>query len=296
MRTFATLVLLFATGVTLAQDYTNAYERQKGVVRIDQKTLCATCKQKERIATFLFDQDGFNIEEQTFDNGEKKGITRYFWKDGTLQSAQGYQAFSNKKLEKDPKAKAATTSTTIQIWDSTKISHEVRYTYAGPRLDKITSMDGEEQNIGHVTNLYYDNKGKVAREEHIDYPQTVPYYKTFKYVGDSVFIEYFKQDVRMGKGKKKFNKSGKLLYEATYNIAGVKVYECKNRYNQAGRILEQNIFETGVDGYGSHGELPGFEKITYRYDQLGKLAIVDKYFKGKVSVTDFYEYVLMAGK
>lgn len=281
MRRLTTLILFFVSGIAVAQDYINAYERQKGIARIFQKTLCATCKEKEHIFTFLFDSNGLNTEEQAFHQGKKSGITRYFWnKEGMLLSEHRYHSSSNSQ----------------QLWDSTKISQEVRYSYAGSRLDRITWMDGEEQKISHETNLYYDNDGKVAREEHVAYPQAEPYYKTFRYVGDSVFMDYYKKDVRWGKGKKKLNKAGKVLYEATYNAAGTKIYECKNRYSQAGKILEQTIYETGQDGYGNRGNFPGFEKITYRYDQLGKLAIVDKYVKGKVSVTDFYEYLLVAGK
>jgi hypothetical protein len=300
MKKLITLILSFvaAIGIAVAQDYSDAYERQKGITRIIERTLCSTCKEKEHILTYIFDQNGFNIETHSFFNGAKIGIARYFWnKEGALQSTQHYRSTkgNGSALPSRSKAQNADKNTTPS-WDTTKISEEVRRTYAGPRLDKITWMEGQAQNVSHVINFYYDNNGKVAREEHIALPQSTHYHRTFRYAGDSIFIEYFKKDVPTGKGKKKINKAGKPLYEATYNTAGVRMYECKNRYNPAGRILEQNIVETDIDGYGERVAQAGYDKITYRYDQLGKLAIVDKYVKGKVSVTDFYEYALATGK
>ncbi len=285
--------------IAVAQDYDPGnFERQKGVISVFHKRLCSTCKDKVHIATFLF-ENGLNIEKQVIHDEKKSGLTKYIWNsDGTINSAQFYHSFSGEDK--------------IQKWDSTIISDEVKYDYAGAKLNKITWTDGGQEKVNQVVNFYYGANGKVAREEKINSPvsgivfgfkpnsneiidlppsgETVIFHRTFRYAGDSVFVDYFNRGARSGSGRMRLNKAGKTVHETVYTSTGTLIYECKNRYNQAGKILEQNVVDTGYDGYGNSSGDPGFDNITFRYDQMGRLAIVIKSFKGVPVVTDFYEY------
>ena len=311
-----TLISLQASGQVLGQDnfYPRNFERQTGVKMIIVKTDCPKCQPiqtKEPTEKYLFDGNGFNIEQRGIHKGKNRGLQKFFWNsDGTVNRYQNYSTFSTA-------SNFGTDSATYEndygmSWDSTALSSEVRYTYEKGKLKSISWVDGEELPANSIITFHYDAYGKLIKEEKVDYPdknaielgfkpnsteftvlpdakKETRMYRLFSYKSDSVFIKYFKNDKQTGT-EKRVTKSGQLVYAATYNLKGKLTSQTQNIYKDKGKIVEQRRFETGYDGYGDGYDFTGGDLYKFEYDLQGRLKQKTEYYKGEVFAIEYYDY------
>jgi hypothetical protein len=310
------LTRLQATGQVFGQDnfYPRNFERQVGVKMVIIETACPKCRPiqtKELTEKYLFDHNGFNIEQRGIYKGTNHGLQKFFWNsDGTVNKYQNYSTYSTASY-------FGTDSATYEnnygmTWDSTKLSSEVRYTYEKGKLKTISWVDGEGMPANTVITFHYDNYGRLTKEEKIDYPdkdaielgfkpnsseftvlpdakKETRMHKLFNYKSDSVFIKYFRNDKQTGT-EKRVIKSGQLVYVATYNIKGELTSQTKSIYNDKGKLVEQRRFETGYDGYGDGYDFTAGDYYRFEYDQQGRLKQKTEYYKNEVFLIEYYEY------
>lgn len=328
MRLLGLILLIASSFHTKAQDdnfyqlagpdnfYPRNFDRTPGVKMVVVKTDCQTCVpavKQRHTETFFFDSNGFNIEQNNIDKNRKWGMDRFFWNsDGTVNKYRGWSTY---RSTIDIEDSATYENDYGMAWDSTLLTKEIRYTYdANKKLKTITWLDGEDLTIEMVITFHYDGKGKLAKEELVDFPdkgdiilgfkpnstteivdrpdakKQVTKYKLFRPVGDTVLIEYYNKGELSGKGKQTFNKNGKLTFVATYNLSGELLFQIKNAFNERGRIIDQRIFQTGYDGYGDGGDYAGGDRRTFEYDKANRLIKIKDYNKDEVFSIMMFEY------
>lgn len=240
-------------------------------------------------------------------------MDKFFWNsNGTVNRYRGWSSY---KSTIDIEDSATFENGYGMVWDSALLTQEVRYTYdVNRKLKTITCLNGEDLSIDIVITFYYDSKGKILKEEMVDFPdkgdfilgfkpnssteivdrpdakKQVTKYKLFKHVGDTVFIEYYKRGQLSGKGKETFNKEGKLTYLATYNLSGRLLFQVENAFNKKGKIFDQRIFQTGYDGYGEGGDYTGVDRRTFEYDSANRLIKIIDYYKDELFSVMNFEY------
>jgi hypothetical protein len=305
-----------ATGQVLGQDnfYPRNFERQNGIKVVIVKIDCPICRPiqtKELAEKYLFDDNGFNIEQREIYKGKSHGLKKFFWNsDGTINKYQNYGTYSTREY-------FGTDSATYENdygmkWDSVSLSNEVRYTYEKGKLKTISWIDGEDFEVATVITFHYDVNGKLIREEKIDYPdkdaielgfkpnstevivlpdakKETQMYKLYNYKSDSIFIKYFKHGKLTGT-EKRVAKSGQLIYAATYNLKHKLTSQTKNIYNDKGKIIEQKRLETGYDGFGDGYDFTVGDYYKLEYDTKGRLKQETEYYNNEVFLIKYYEY------
>ena len=296
--------------------YPGNFPKAAGVKMVMVKFDCQICSpslKQEHSATYFFNSQGFNIEQHTINKGRKWGVQKFFWNaDGTVSKYQSFGSYTSNTLGLD----SATYENDYGLtWDSTILSKEVIYTYGNKKtLKTITWIDGHDSSTEFVITFFYDGKGNLIREEIVDYPdkgdiilsfkpnsatalverpdakKQSTNFKLFKYLGDTIFVEYYKKGKLSGKGKKVVSKSGKLIYEATYSLSEDLLFEIRNIFNESGKPIDQTIFQTGYNGYGDGGDYAGGDRRTFEYDSLGRLTRIVEYYKEKVTSASTFEY------
>jgi hypothetical protein len=248
-----------------------------------------------------------------FSKARNRVCKSFFWNlDGTVNRYRGYSSYRGTI---DLEDSATYDNDYGQAWDSTLLTKEVSYTYdSGKKLKTITWLDGDDLSTDIIITFFYDNKGKVVKEELVDFPdkgdffmsfkpnstteivdapdakKQITNFKLFKYKGDTVFVEYYQKGQLSGKGKQTFNKSGKLTYEATYNLTGELLFQIRNVFNEKGKIIEQKIFQTGYDGYGDGNDFGGGDRRAFEYDKQDRLIRIVEYYQGDFLITNHFEY------
>lgn len=296
--------------------YPQNFDRTPGVKMVVVKTDCQTCVpalKQEHTETFIFDSNGFNVEQHNINKSRKWGTEKFLWNsDGTVNKYRGWSTYRNTI---DIEDSATYENDYGMAWDSTLLTKEVRYTYdMNKKLKTITWLNGEDLSTDIVITFNYDSKGKIVKEELVDFPdkggfilgfkpnstteivdrpdakKQVTKYKLFKHVGDTVFIKYYNNGQLSGKGKETFNKGGKLTFVATYNLSGQLLFQIKNTFNEKGKIIDQRIFQTGYDGYGEGGDYAGGDRRTFEYNNANRLIKITDYYKDEIFLTMKFEY------
>ncbi len=237
--------------------YPRNFDRVQGVKMVVVRTDCPKCVpvlKQEHSETFFFDSNGFNIEQNNIDKNRKWGVDKFFWNsDGTVSKYRGWSTYTSTIDIED----SATYENYGMAWDSTFLTKEIRYTYdVNKKIKTITWLDGADLSTDIVITFHYDSKGKITKEELLDFPdkgdviigfkpnstteivdrpdakKQITKYKLFKHVGDTVFIEYYNKGELSGKGKQTFNKSGKLTFMATYNLRGELLFQIKKCFQR----------------------------------------------------------------
>lgn len=296
--------------------YPRNFERTQGVKMVIVKTDCQKCVpvlKQEHSEIFFFDSKGFNVEQNNIDKNRKWGMDKFFWNpDGTVSKYRGWSTYTSTI---DIEDSATYENDYGMAWDSTLLTHEIRYTYdMNKKLKTITWLDGEDLSTDILITFHYDSNGKIVKEELTDFPdkgdiilgfkpnsttevvdrpdakRQVTKFKLFKHTRDTVFIEYYNKGHLSGKGKQTFNKRGKLTFVATYNLSGELLFQIENVFNERGRIIDQRIFQTGYDGYGDGGDYAGGDRRTFEYDKSNRLFRINDYYKDEVFTTMTFEY------
>lgn len=328
MRLLGLILLITISTLTKAQDgnfyqlaghdnfYPRNFDKVQGAKIVIVRTDCQKCVpvlKQEHTETFLFNSNGFNVEQNNIDKNRKWGMERFFWNpDGTVNKYQGFNTYVSTI---DIEDSATYENDYGQSWDSTLLTKEVRYTYdKNKRIKTITWLNGEDLSTDIIISFHYDNKGKVIREELTDFPdkgdiilgfkpnsttevidrpdakKQITKFKLFKYAGDTVFIEYYNKGQLSGKGKQTFNKNGKLTYVSTYNLNGELLFQIRNAFNENGRLIDQRIFQTGYDGYGDGGDYAGGDRRTFEYNSFNQLVRIVEYYNNEIILTETFEY------
>lgn len=296
--------------------YPRNFERTPGIKLIVVKTDCQTCMpalKQEHTETFFFDSNGFNIEQNDIHKNQKWGMVKFFWNpNGTVNKYRGWNGYRSTINIDDS---ATYENDYGMVWDSTLLTKEVRHTYdINKNLKTITWLDGKDLTIDMVITFHYDSKGKIIKEELVDFPDKddfilgfkpnstteivdlpdaknqVTKHKLFQHVGDTVFIEYYNKGKLSGKGKESFNKIGKLTYVATYNLSGQLLFQIKNTFNEKGNIIDQMLFQTGYDGYGDGDDYGGGDRRTFEYNNANRLIKINEYYQDEIILTMNFEY------
>lgn len=315
MRQLVVTICLLGSLQLTGQDnfYPSNFEKQPGTKTVIVKTDCPTCKPiliKEHSETYIFDSNGFNIEQHGVRKGVKSGMFKFFWNpDGTLAKYQNYGTFISTIGAEEANAE----NDFGMIWDSTRLSNELIYTYENKKIKTITWIDGNDLSISSLITFYYDENWQIIKEEIINYlgeselelgfkPNSTEVvksagakkqakdFKLLSYSQGTVSIKYYKAGKLSGTGTRIFNKHNHLTNETTFNSKGEIVFWVKNKYNDEGRLTEQRRFETGYDGYGNGGAYAGGDKIIFEYDTSQRSKRKLEYYKGDILTINYYDY------
>jgi len=146
--------------------------------------------ENEIIAKYYFDKDGNNTTRYSVSENKYGGKQIYNYKTGKLISYQNYGTWSSTSNEGD----------FGMVWDSSRLTNEVKYQYEGDKINKAIWIDGKDGKISFEVEYFYNRYGEIKQEVTTSLPDITmqvkdtqkveSYRKDYKYTENTSIIKY----------------------------------------------------------------------------------------------------------
>lgn len=252
---------------------------------------CADASMKNKAtAKYMLNSMGKTTSWITSWNNKANGKNVYEYSDNFLVSSKNYRSFTYKNNPKEPE------------WDSNLLSNEYKFRYKDGRLSSYSLYTHDLPSVFMEFDVQYNSDGKVSVEN------TKTYYDSFtvklqqvhyavsdraeySYNDTVTKIKYFRNNVFQSSEEIITNKQSKVLRQVLTGNDGTLRHNYTYRYDEKMQPVELKRMETGVDGFGNGSDIVAYEKMTFKYDEEGKLIQKECYSYGRVCMVEKFEYV-----